>query len=104
MSHLVIVEREPGTEVLHRAADLAEAVRYVEELRNEEGLAEARIFELTEVGFEFKQYFRVQLEDGNERSEIDLRRDEKANRDDPADGPETSGFGANPTRRGLFSR
>jgi len=50
-----------GTDGWHAAADLTAAAAHVEHLRNRDGVDGARIFELHEVAFELRPYFKVEL-------------------------------------------
>ena len=61
MSHMVIFRTTEGKAGYHQAEALDEAVRFVERIRNEESVEQARIFRLQEVAFEFRPYFRVEL-------------------------------------------
>lgn len=70
MSHMVIFRGAEGKAGYHQADDLEGAIRFVERVRNEDGVEQARIFRMEEVGFEFRPYYRVQVEgpgveDGN---------------------------------------
>ncbi|MEZ5342741.1 MAG: hypothetical protein R2706_15235 [Acidimicrobiales bacterium] len=48
----------------HQTDDIHDAVSFVEQLRNEQGVEHARIFRLEEVNFEYRPYFRVELKAG----------------------------------------
>ena len=61
MSHMVIFRSTDGKSGYHQTDELDEAVRFVERLRNAEGVEQARIFRLEEVGFEFRPYYRVEV-------------------------------------------
>lgn len=61
--YLVIHQSGEGSVGFHRAQDLGEAVQAVEQLRNENGVEEAKIYRLEEVAFEFRPYYRVELAD-----------------------------------------
>ncbi len=64
MSHMVIY-RGPDSKVgYHQTDDIHDAVSFVEQLRNEDGVEHARIFRLEEVNFEYRPYFRVELKAG----------------------------------------
>lgn len=49
----------------HQAEDLDEALRFVEHLRNVEGVADARLYRMHEVPLEFRPYFKVEVATGN---------------------------------------
>ena len=61
MSHMVIYRGNDGKPGYHQTDDIHDAVGFVEQMRNEDGVEHARIFRLEEVVFEYKPYFRVQL-------------------------------------------
>ena len=61
MSHMVIYRGTDGSPGYHQADEVHDAVAFVEQLRNEEGVEEARIFRMEQVTFEYKPYFRVEL-------------------------------------------
>ena len=61
MSHMVIYRGTDGKPGYHQTDDIHDAVGYVEELRNDQGVDHARIFRLEEVTFEYKPYYRVEL-------------------------------------------
>ena len=61
MSHMVIFRTSEGKSGYHQAAVLEEAVRFVERLRNSDGVEQAHIFRMEEVPFEFKPYYRVEV-------------------------------------------
>jgi hypothetical protein len=61
VSHMVIFRTAEGKSGYHQAEALDEAVRFVERIRNEESVEQARIFRLEEVIFEFRPYYRVEL-------------------------------------------
>ena len=52
------VDGKPG---YHQTDDIHDAVGFVEQMRNEEGVQHARIFRLEEVVFEYRPYYRVEL-------------------------------------------
>jgi hypothetical protein len=61
MPHMVIFRSAEGKPGYHQAETLDEAARFVEHLRNQEGVPEARIFRMQEVPIEFKTYVRVEI-------------------------------------------
>jgi hypothetical protein len=61
MPHMVIFRSVEGKPGYHQAESLDEAVRFVEHLRNQENVPEARIFRMQEVPIEFKTYVRVEV-------------------------------------------
>jgi hypothetical protein len=58
---MVIFRSSEGKAGYHPAETLEDAARFVERLRNAEGVEQARIFRLEEVTFEFKPYFKVEV-------------------------------------------
>ena len=61
MSHMVVYRGTDGSPGYHQADEVHDAVAFVEQLRNEEGVEEAKIFRMEQVTFEYKPYFRVEL-------------------------------------------
>lgn len=61
MSHMVIYRGSDGKPGYHQIDDVHDAVAFVEQLRNDDGVEQARIFRLEEIGFEYRPYFRVEL-------------------------------------------
>ena len=62
MSHMVIFQTPDGNPGYNQFESLEEAVHFVESLRNEQHVETARMFALEEVKFDFKPYFRVELD------------------------------------------
>ena len=62
MSHMVIFQTPDGNPGYNQFESLEEAVRFVEKLRNEQHVETARMFALEEVRFDFRPYFRVELD------------------------------------------
>lgn len=63
MSHMVIYRGVDGKPGYHQTDDIHDAVGFVEQMRNEDGVEHARIFRLEEVVFEYRPYYRVELAD-----------------------------------------
>jgi len=61
LSHMVIYRTADGQPGYHQADELDEAVRFVERLRNGDGVDGARIFKMDEVKFDFRPYFKVEI-------------------------------------------
>lgn len=61
MAHLVIFRTTDGKPAYHQTEALDDAVRFVEHLRNEEQVTDARIFTMSEVPIEFKVQWRVEV-------------------------------------------
>ena len=66
MAHMVVFRSNEGKPGYHQADALDEAIRFVERLRNQEQVTEARIFRLQEVPIEFKTYYRVEVTPGED--------------------------------------
>ena len=58
---MVIYRGADGKPGYQQAEDIHDAVTFVEQMRNGEGVEQARIFRLEEVVFEYKPYYRVEL-------------------------------------------
>lgn len=63
MSHMVIFQTPDGNPGYNQFETLAEAVSFIETLRNEQRVTNARMFALEEVKFEFKPYYRVEVQE-----------------------------------------
>ncbi len=61
MSHMVIFQTPEGNPGYNQFETVAEAVAFVEKLRNEQLVENARIFALEELKFDFRPYYRVEL-------------------------------------------
>jgi hypothetical protein len=61
MTHMVIFRRPEGKPGYHQADGVEDAVRFVEMLRNQQQVTDARIFFMQEVPIEFRTYYRVEL-------------------------------------------
>jgi len=61
VEHVVFFPAPDGTPAFRRLADLDEAVRLVEHLRNVEGVSSASVHSLTEVPLAFRAYYRVEV-------------------------------------------
>ena len=60
--HMVIFENRDGHPGYNQFDSVEAAVSFVEDLRNNQGIDKFQIFELNEVKFELKTYYRVQLQ------------------------------------------
>ena len=61
MAHMVIFRRADGKPGYHQADSVEDAVRFVEMLRNQEKVTDARIFRMEEVPIEVRTYYRVEV-------------------------------------------
>lgn len=105
MTHMVIFRSVEGKPGYHQTEDLDAAIRFVEHLRNEEGVTDARIFVMQEVPIEFRTYYKVEVagRPGPVPPAGGPVADERPAADGPAEGsaPEPVATGG---RFGLFSR
>lgn len=62
MSHMVIFQTPGGSPGYNQFDSVNEAVAFVEKLRNEQGIENARMFALEEIKFDIKTYYRVELQ------------------------------------------
>ena len=62
MSHMVIFQTPDGTPGYNQFDTIDEAVTFVEKLRNEQNVLNSRIFKLEEVKYDFKTYYKVNLQ------------------------------------------
>ncbi|MDH4277006.1 MAG: hypothetical protein OEW83_02855 [Acidimicrobiia bacterium] len=58
---MVIYRGSDGKPGYHQTDDIHDAVGFVEQMRNDQGVEHARIFRLEEVVFQYKPYYRVEL-------------------------------------------
>lgn len=61
MEHLVRFTSPEGRDAYHQAANFDEALKFVERLRNNEGVDNVRLFRLHEIPLEFRAYYRVEV-------------------------------------------
>jgi hypothetical protein len=61
MEHAVFYPSADGSPAFRRVASLDEAVRFVEHLRNLEGVTEFSVHRLTQVPVAFRAYYRVEV-------------------------------------------
>lgn len=61
MEHVVFFPAHDGSPAFRRVANLEDAVRLVEHLRNVEGIAEVSVHSLAEVPLAFKTWYRVEV-------------------------------------------
>ena len=59
--HVVFFAGAGGAPAFRRLPSLDEAVRFVEHLRNDEGVAEVSVYSLAEVALSFRPYYRVEV-------------------------------------------
>src|SRR5437868_11340242 len=61
MAHMVIFRRPDGKPGYHQADGVDDAIRFVEMLRNQEKVTDARIFRMEEVPLEIRTYYKVEI-------------------------------------------
>jgi hypothetical protein len=61
MEHVVFFPAHDGSPAFRRLASLEDAVRFVEHLRNTEGVDRVSVHSLTEVPLAFKAYYKVEM-------------------------------------------
>lgn len=61
MSHMVIFNTPDGSEVFNRFDSLDEAIPFLEKLRNQRGVDNAKLFSMQEIEFGFKPIYKVTL-------------------------------------------
>lgn len=61
MPHMVVFRTNEGKNGYHPAETLDDAVRFVEHLRNNEQVAESKVYRLHEVPIEFKVMYKVEV-------------------------------------------
>jgi len=61
MAHMVIFRRPDGKPGYHQAESVDDALRFVEMLRNQEKVTDARIFRMEEVPIEIRTYYKVEV-------------------------------------------
>jgi hypothetical protein len=66
MEHVVFFPTPDGGSAFRRFAGMEDAVRFVEHLRNVEGVSEVSLHELTEVPLAYRAYYRVEVPAGVE--------------------------------------
>ena len=59
--HMVIFQNPEGDPGYNQFESIEEAVGFVEKIRNDQGIDSIRIFELEEVKFDLKPYYKVEL-------------------------------------------
>jgi hypothetical protein len=61
VEHVVFFTGADGAALYRRMPSLEEAVRFVEHLRNVEGVEDSRVYSMTEVPLAFKTVYRVEI-------------------------------------------
>src|SRR5438445_5614399 len=58
---MVSYRGKDGKQNYHQTDEVSDAIQFVEHLRNDESVDQARIFSMEELSFEFRPYYRVEL-------------------------------------------
>lgn len=61
MPHMVVFRTKEGKQGYHLADTLDDAVRFVEHLRNNEQVADSKVYRMHEVPIEFKVMYKVEV-------------------------------------------
>ena len=85
MEHVVFFPTPDGGAAFRRFAVLDEAVRFVEHLRNVEGVSEVSLHALTEVPLAFRAYYKVEVPAVDEPGSGGHRSDEHRSDENRAD-------------------
>lgn len=59
--HMVVFSSPEGKPAYHQAESLDEALKFVERLRNNEGVEEAKLYALTEIPLQVRTYVKVEI-------------------------------------------
>jgi hypothetical protein len=59
--YMVVFTSAEGRSGYHHADELEEAVRFVERMRNGEGVTDAKLYRMTEIPLEVKAYYKVEI-------------------------------------------
>ena len=102
MSFLVNFRSAEGKQGYHPADSLEEAVRFVEHLRNQERVVDARVWRLQEVPLEVKTYYKVEVMAKTEPAPV-ARSVEEEPRPEPVPVPALSGADTGGVPAGLGS-
>lgn len=59
--HLVMFTSPEGKPATHQTDSLEEAIKFVEHIRNNEAVSDARLYRMTEIPIEVKAYYKVEI-------------------------------------------
>ena len=105
MPFMVIFRSAEGKPGYHQAETLDDAVRFVERLRNQEGVTETRVFRMQEVPLEVKTYFKVEVASGTDAPPMVVEDDDPVMADEPVVvEPIAAGSGQAANRFNRFNR
>jgi hypothetical protein len=101
--YMVIFRTGEGKPGFHQAESLDDAVRFVERLRNQEQVSDARVFRMSEVPLEFKTYIKVEVADAASAEEAAPPAESGSVAEEPAGTePLAAAGGSSPARFGRF--
>ena len=105
MPHMVIFRSSEGKPGYHQAETLDDAVRFVERLRNQEGVTDCRIFRMQEVPLEVKTYYKVEVAPSADAAPVVEEAERAVLADDPVVvEPVPAGSGQAANRFNRFNR
>lgn len=59
--HLVVFKTPEGKSAFHQTESLDDALRFVERVRNNEGVNDAHLYRMTEIPLEIRTYYKVEI-------------------------------------------
>jgi hypothetical protein len=59
--HLVVFKTAEGKSAYYQAESLDDALKFVERVRNNEGVSEAHLYRMTEIPLEIRTYYKVEI-------------------------------------------
>lgn len=59
--HLVVFKTAEGKSAFHQTESLDDALRFVERVRNNEGVNDAHLYRMTEIPLEIRTYYKVEI-------------------------------------------
>ena len=59
--HMVMFTSAEGKQATHQTESLEDAVKFIEHIRNNESVSDARLYRMTEIPMEVKAYYKVEL-------------------------------------------
>ena len=76
MAYIVVYQRANGSSAVESCYDLSSAVEAAERLRNSDSVERPRIFETSEIRYDFQPYYRVKVIDPKTTAALGLAADE----------------------------
>ncbi len=59
--HLVVFKTAEGKSAYYHAESLDDALKFIERVRNHEGVSETHLYRMTEIPLEIRTYFKVEI-------------------------------------------